>query len=119
MNFEQIMKLLEAGFTVDEIREMMTGNDPETKRENGDPEPEGGNVDPEPGKSDRDPEPNKHVTDPDLMRVLKELQQSINNLDARIKASNIHDEIDDPGAETVDDYLAEIINPTFKEERKK
>ena len=112
MNFEQVLKLIEAGFTAEEIREMVTGNnsDPETKKDEGKPESEPGKPESEPGKP---------AGDPDLTRVLKGLQQSINNLDARIRASNMHDEIDDPGVETVDDYLAEIINPTFKDERKK
>ena len=119
MNFEQVLKLIEAGFTAEEIREMVTGNnsDPETKKDEGKPESEPGKPESEPGKPES--EPGKPAGDPDLTRVLKGLQQSINNLDARIRASNMHDEIDDPGVETVDDYLAEIINPTFKDERKK
>ena len=101
MNFEHTLKLIEAGFTADEIRKMMAGNDPEPSA-----------ADPEPPAADQE----TSKMDPELTRVLKGLQQSINNLDARLRASNMHDEIDDPGADTVDDYLAEIINPTFKED---
>ena len=88
MNVEQIIKMIDAGYTKEEI-EKMTKPEPEPKTE---PEPE-----PEP-KPEAKPEP---AVDP----VLKELQ----DLKKAVYAMNIMQSSQPPKSESVDDILAKAL----------
>ena len=102
MNVEQIIKMIDAGYTKEEI-EKMTQPEPEPKPEpKTEPEPK-----PEP-KTEPKPEPKKEqepkqepVNDP----VLKELQ----DLKKAVYAMNIMQSSQPPKAENVDDILAKAL----------
>lgn len=90
MNVEQIIKMIDAGYTKEEI-EKMTQPEPEPKQE---PKPE-----PEP-KTEPKTEP-KPADDP----VLKELQ----DLKKAVYAMNIMQSSQPPKSESVDDILAKAL----------
>ncbi len=90
MNIEQIIKMIDAGYTKEEI-EKMTQPEPEPKQE---PKPE-----PEP-KTEPKTEP-KPADDP----VLKELQ----DLKKAVYAMNIMQSSQPPKSESVDDILAKAL----------
>ena len=92
MNVEQIIKMIDAGYTKEEI-EKMTQPEPEPKQEQK-PEPK---PEPEPKK---EPEP-KPASDP----VLKELQ----DLKKAVYAMNIMQSSQPPKSESVDDILAKAL----------
>ena len=94
MNVEQIIKMIDAGYTKEEI-EKMTQPEPEPKQE---PEPK---PEPEP-KTEQEPkkEP-KPADDP----VLKELQ----DLKKAVYAMNIMQSSQPPKSESVDDILAKAL----------
>lgn len=94
MNVEQIIKMLDAGYTKEEI-EKMTQPEPEPKPEpKQEPKPE-----PKPeAKPEAKPEP---AVDP----VLKELQ----DLKKAVYAMNIMQSSQPPKAENVDDILAKAL----------
>lgn len=94
MNVEQIIKMIDAGYTKEEI-EQMTKPEPEPEPN---PEPK---TEPEPKpepKTEPKPEP---VNDP----VLKELQ----DLKKAVYAMNIMQSSQPPKAESVDDILAKAL----------
>lgn len=96
MNVEQIIKMIDAGYTKEEI-EKMTQPEPEPKQE---PKPE-----PEPKtepKQEPEPKPEpKPADDP----VLKELQ----DLKKAVYAMNIMQSSQPPKPESVDDILAKAL----------
>ena len=94
MNVEQIIKMIDAGYTKEEI-EKMTQPEPEPKTEP-EPEPE---PKPEP-KKEQEPK-QEPVNDP----VLKELQ----DLKKAVYAMNIMQSSQPPKAENVDDILAKAL----------
>lgn len=98
MNIEQIIKMIDAGYTKEEI-EKMTQPEPEPKQE---PKPE---PKPEP-KQEPKPEPKQEpkqepVNDP----VLKELQ----DLKKAVYAMNIMQSSQPPKSESVDNILAKAL----------
>ena len=106
MNFEDVKSMLDAGFTADEIRGMMT----QAAEPAADPEPK---ADPEPSV---DPEPVEEPKADETARLLEKLAQSISTLQQTITANAARTtETKGPAAaETAEDILAKIINPTYK-----
>lgn len=99
MKMEEVDRLLDAGFTADEIRGMLSGEP--------DPEPE---VVPEPAEPHADPE---------FHRSLEALTQTIADLKQTIVANSARmTEIPAPKELTAKDALAAIINPRTNEEVK-
>lgn len=96
MNVEQIIKMIDAGYTKEEI-EKMTQPEPEPKQEP-EPKPEP-KTEPEP-KQEPKTEP-KPADDP----VLKELQ----DLKKAVYAMNIMQSSQPPKSENVDDILAKAL----------
>ena len=96
MNVEQIIKMIDAGYTKEEI-EKMTQPEPEPEpKQEPNPEP---NPDPNPEpKPEAKPEP---AVDP----VLKELQ----DLKKAVYAMNIMQNVNPPKSESVDDILAKAL----------
>lgn len=109
MTIDQIIKLLDAGYTKDEIHAMEgTNNAPEQTPQ---PEPEPQQPDPEPT-----PEPAQNVRPESTINPqIEELSRSLKAFTAAIQKSNIlasnMPTNPEPSAE---DVLAEIINPTHK-----
>ena len=94
MNVEQIIKMIDAGYTKEEIEKM---TQPEPKQE---PEPK-----PEPKQEPKPkPEP-KHEPKPADDPVLKELQ----DLKKAVYAMNIMQSSQPPKSESVDDILAKAL----------
>ena len=113
MNIETIIKLLDAGYTKDEIKNMSSGS--------GDPEPgktEPKKQDPEPEKTEpkkQDPEkqePEKTEKNDDMLKLLvskfEELTSAIQ--DSNIKSSNNKT----PEQTAPEELLANIVKPTKK-----
>ena len=100
MNVEQIIKMIDAGYTKEEI-EKMTQPEPEPKQEpKQEPKPE-----PEP-KTEPQPEPKPEAKpEPAVDPVLKELQ----DLKKAVYAMNIMQSSQPPKAENVDDILAKAL----------
>ena len=94
MNVEQIIKMLDAGYTKEEI-EKMTQPEPEPKTE---PEPE---PEPKPEPKTEPKTETKTADDP----VLKELQ----DLKKAVYAMNIMQSSQPPKAENVDDILTKAL----------
>lgn len=92
MNVEQIIKMIDAGYTKEEI-EKMTQPEPEPKQE---PKPE-----PEPKTEPEPKQEPKPADDP----VLKELQ----DLKKAVYAMNIMQSSQPPKSESVDDILAKAL----------
>lgn len=98
MTFEQLMKLLDAGFTKQEIMALNGTQEPAPQPE---PEPE---PQPEPAPAPQN----------DLAAILAQLEE----LNQTILRSNINNSRQ-PDTESVDDILATIIRPTFKSKEEK
>lgn len=92
MKYEEIIKLLDAGYKREEILNMK--NEPET-----DPEP----------KPDSDPAP-------DMADVLKEMRDTFADMRKEFIAMNIMNSSQPPDSEkTSEEIIANIINPTKKD----
>lgn len=109
MNANEILKLIDAGFTADEIRGMMApapAADP-APAPAADPTPTA--VDPEPALADPEPVQPGLTQDQALAAVLNRMNDTLN----RIQASNIiHDTASSVDREqTADDILQELIFP--------
>lgn len=108
MRYEEIINLLDRGFTPDQIT-ALTGAaapDPEPAPEDPAPDPEPAPADPEPAPAD--PEP-----DPEISRLTTEVE----NLKKQLQAQNIKTQSVSilPGdRETVESVLATIIRPPFE-----
>lgn len=108
MRYEEIINLLDRGFTPDQIT-ALTGAaapDPEPAPEDPAPDPEPAPADPEPAPAD--PEP-----DPEISRLNGEIE----NLKKQLQAQNIKTQSVSilPGdRETVESVLATIIRPPFE-----
>ena len=108
MRYEEIINLLDRGFTPDQIT-ALTGAaapDPEPAPEDPAPDPEPNPADPEPAPAD--PEP-----DPEISRLNTEIE----NLKKQLQAQNIKTQSVSilPGdRETVESVLATIIRPPFE-----
>ena len=107
MELTQVTKLLDAGFTADEIREMMQGTQPEPQPEpETKPEPQ-----PEP-ETKPEPEPQPDQTEQRLTNI----ETSISSLLKAIQESNLRNDTQ-PGAgtksmqELTDAAMASLINP--------
>ena len=108
MLHEDVIALINAGFTADEVRRMMEEPAPA-------PEPEPDKPAPAP-----EPEPEKPA-EPDrfaeYMRSIEALRQEVENLRSTFSAAAVRqDNINQPAPETVSDVLASIINPRTKKE---
>ena len=104
MTFEQLMKLLDAGFTKAEIMALNGTPAPAPQPE---PEPEPA---PEP-QPEPEPAPAPQNDQAAILAKLEELNQTI--IRSNINKSR------QPDAESVDDILATIIRPTFKNKEEK
>lgn len=108
MTFEQLMKLLDAGFTKAEIMALNGTQEPAPQ-----PEPE-----PEPAPAPKpEPEPQPEpapAPQNDQAAILAKLEE----LNQTIIRSNINNSRQ-PETESVDDILATIIRPTFKNKEEK
>lgn len=108
MRYEEIINLLDRGFTPDQIT-ALTGAaapDPEPAPSEQEPDPEPTPADPEPAPAD--PEP-----DPEISRLTTEVE----NLKKQLQAQNIKTQSVSilPGdRETVESVLATIIRPPFE-----
>lgn len=108
MTFEQLMKLLDAGFTKAEIMALNGTQEPAPQPE---PEPEPAPApQPEP-EPEPEPAPAPQNDQAAILAKLEELNQTIIR-------SNINNSRQ-PETESVDDILATIIRPTFKNKEEK
>lgn len=108
MTFDQLMKLLDAGFTKAEI---MALNGTPTPAPQPEPEPEPAPApQPEP-EPQPEPAPAPQNDQAAILAKLEELNQTIIR-------SNINNSRQ-PDTESVDDILATIIRPTFKNKEEK
>lgn len=115
MKTEDILKLIDAGFTKDEILKLDTSADPEPEPQKAEPEPqkaepEPQKADPEPQKADPEPEPQKADPQTDTLKFIAEqfekmtktIQESnIINSDTKLKNDN----------KRAEQTLADIIAP--------
>lgn len=109
MNTENVLALINAGFTVDEVRRMMADPaEPEAPAEQApapDPEPE-----PSPA-----PAPDKDPVQ--LLQTIEALRQQIEDLRSTFSAAAVRqDNFGGSEKESVGDVLAAIINPKTKKE---
>lgn len=105
MNFDDVTKMLDAGFTAEEIRSMMQpAGEPAAE-----PDPK---ADPEPAPA----EPKEEEKPDETLRMIEQLSQSISTLQQTILANAARTtETKGPAApESAEEILAKIINPTFK-----
>lgn len=101
MKYKEIIKLLDAGYSREEILEM-DKPDPKDKK---DPEDK---KDPDP-KDKKDPAPDDKK-DPDMAGMMKEMKTMFSDLTKELIASNImRSRID--GEDDNEDIIAKIINP--------
>ena len=104
MKYEEIIKLLDAGYSRDEILAMKEEPAPAL-----DPKPTP--ADPEPAPADPEPAP---APDPaaDVMKEMKEMFAEMKKELTAINILNSRQESDD--VKTGEDVLANIINPTMR-----
>ena len=98
MKYEEIIKLLDAGYTREEILEMDKEPAPEDKK---DPAPE--------DKKDPAPEDKKDPA-PDMSGMMEEMKTMFSDLTKELIASNIMRSRQD-GDDPEEDIIAKIINP--------
>ena len=113
MNPSEILELVRAGYTKEEINQMTSpvsvpepGPEPEPVPEP-QPQPEPVHADPEPVQTSTEQEPS-----------IRDVLQGIAKLTSAIQANAISHSIvpgGNPGAPRAEDALAEIIRPTYKE----
>ena len=112
MTFDQLMKLLDAGFTKSEIL-ALNGTPAPAPQPEPEPEPQ-----PEPAPAPQpEPEPQPEpapAPQNDQAAILAKLEE----LNQTIIRSNINNSRQ-PESESVDDILATIIRPTFKNKEEK
>ena len=104
MNLEQIIKLIDAGYSKEEIAGLMTNNEP-AKDEPAKDEPKAD----EP-KKDPAPELQKESAIDTAIAKLERLSENM----AKVAIMNSQQ----PPKEDINDYLARIIDPTYKKEEK-
>lgn len=119
MNYSEVRSLLDAGFTVDEIRGMM-GSNPQNPQVIPQPEPEQPEQQPEPDKA---AQPTTQPT-PEQEEKFSQLSQSIEKLIKTIQVSNLQNRsFDSPATpdinKQVDSIMAGIIRPEHEKEEKK
>ena len=108
MRYEEIINLLDRGFTPDQITALTGAAAPDPEPEPADPEP-----DPEPAPADPEPAPADPEPDPEISRLNTEIE----NLKKQLQAQNIKTQSVSilPGdRETVESVLATIIRPPFE-----
>ena len=98
MKYEEIIKLLDAGYSREEILEMDKEPAPEDKK---DPVPE--------DKKDHAPEDKKDPA-PDMSGMMEEMKTMFSDLTKELIASNIMRSRQD-GEDPDEDIIAKIINP--------
>lgn len=108
MRYEEIINLLDRGFTPDQITALTGAAAPDPEPAPADPEP-----DPEPTPADPEPAPAEPEPDPEISRLTTEVE----NLKKQLQAQNIKTQSVSilPGdRETVESVLATIIRPPFE-----
>ena len=108
MRYEEIINLLDRGFTPDQITALTGAAAPDPEPAPADPEP-----DPEPAPADPEPAPADPEPDPEISRLNTEIE----NLKKQLQAQNIKTQSVSilPGdRETVESVLATIIRPPFE-----
>lgn len=114
MRVEEILTLIKAGYSKEEIS-AMNSVDPEPNKKDPDPEPNKKDPDPEPNKKDPDPEPNKKDADPDKNDMINKLIDKLDKtVDLMIKSNIINSNNKKPEAPASEDLLAEVIKPPRK-----
>ena len=109
MNTENVLALINAGFTVDEVRRMMA--DPAEPEAPAEPAPA---TDPEPEPA---PEPAPAQDPVELLQTIEALRQQIEDLRSTFSAAAVRqDNFGGSEKESVGDVLAAIINPKTKKE---
>ena len=99
MKYEEIIKLLDAGYTREEILEMDKEPAPEDKK------------DPVPAEDKKDPAPeDKKDPAPDMSGMMEEMKTMFSDLTKELIASNIMRSRQD-GDDPDEDIIAKIINP--------
>ena len=113
MRYEEIINLLDRGFTPDQITALTGAAAPDPEPAPADPEP-----DPEPAPADPEPAPADPDPDPEISRLNTEIE----NLKKQLQAQNIKTQSVSilPGdRETVESVLATIIRPPFEHKENK
>lgn len=112
MNTENVLALINAGFTVDEVRRMMADPaEPEAPAEPVDNKPVG-----EPAPEQK-PEPANDSDPVQLLQTIEALRQQIEDLRSTFSAAAVRqDNFGGSEKESVGDVLAAIINPKTKKE---
>lgn len=116
----EIMKLVDAGFTKDEILAMTA--EPEKKESPADPEKE---KEPEPAPADPDPKPAAPApapapAQPEQKSQLDILIEKVQELSNQVITNNINTQSIDPSQRRTDeDILAAVINPPRAEKKGK
>ena len=108
MRYEEIINLLDRGFTPDQITALTGAAAPDPEPAPADPEP-----DPEPAPAYPEPAPADPEPDPEISRLNGEIE----NLKKQLQAQNIKTQSVSilPGdRETVESVLATIIRPPFE-----
>lgn len=108
MNLNEIFKLIDAGFTKQDILALAGSQQTETKTEpKEEPKPEPKQEPKEEPKTEPKPEPQETETD----KLVKALGLQVEGLTKALQASNIRNTEHAGQEESVDDILAKIINP--------
>lgn len=111
MNTENVLALINAGFTVDEVRRMMA--DPAEPEAPAEPAPA---PDPEPEQAP-EPAPAPAKDPVELLQTIEALRQQIEDLRSTFSAAAVRqDNFGGSDKESVGDVLAAIINPKTKKE---
>lgn len=122
MTMEEVLKLVNAGYTKEEITKM---TDPEPQKKDPPADPP---ADPEPLKDPpadppKDPEPPKEPpADPELEKRLSGIETVMNTLLKAVQANNLqNDSLNNPPADSLekqtDDIMASIIRPTIEKRK--
>lgn len=110
MDIKDLMKLIDAGFTKDEIVRLIGDKPVEETKTTQTETKEEAKEEPEKKDEEKKPEP-QPVQDPRLDDIIKGLQKVTETMQKTAVLDSRQ-----PVAESVDDILAQIIDPTYRKE---
>lgn len=113
--FEKIEKLLDAGFTKDEIMKMLPQDAPapeHEKKPEPKPEPKPEEKDPEPKPEEKDPEPFNTKPFTDAINSMEEAMQALNAKMQKLALSMFDGQ--EPKKTSTQDIIIKVIDPAGK-----
>ena len=119
MNYSEVKELLQAGFTAEEIRGMLTtpADNPQNPQDNPQPEPKQLEEQPQPKQPEEQPQPEQTQDDAKFNQLNATMEKLIKTIQSSNLNNNSFDQMKETDINTkVDEIMAGIIRPERKKE---